>query len=230
MAGTSLATKYSSLPEADHRRRPQAHGDDLVQVFGGDNGEREHSHKLAHRRAHGVFEAGRRPPRAISVQVFFHQVGDHFRVGFGGELVAFRLELLLQLQVILNDPVVNHRHGLMAIAMRVGVLLRGRAVRGPARVPDAVRAVHGIEANLLFQISQLAGGPANVQLAIVHDGQARRVVPAVLQPLQAFQQHGHYTFVSDVTDNSRHKLLPRADEQRMVPPSTLIAANQQRDE
>ena len=177
----------------------------------GDNGEREHPHKLPHGRAHGVFQAGRRPPRAISVQVFFHQVGDHFRVGFGGELVAFGFKLLLQLQVILNDPVVNHRHGLMAIAVGVGVLLRGRAVRGPARVPDAVRAVHGIEANLLFQIAQLARGPANVQLALVHHRQARGVVAAVLQPLQAFQQHGHHTFVSDVTDNSRHKLLPRAD-------------------
>src|SRR5208282_4076618 len=90
--------------------------------------------------------------------------------------------------------------------------------------------IHGIETNLLFQISQLAGGPANVQLALAHHCQTRGVVPAVLQPLQAFQQHGHNTFVSDVTDNSRHKILPRADDERMVPRRTLIAAYQQRDE
>jgi hypothetical protein len=32
-----------------------------------------------------------------------------------------------------------------------------------------------------------------------------------LQPLQTFQQYGHHTFVSDVTDNSRHKVLPGAE-------------------
>src|SRR5208283_5901045 len=103
-----------------------------------------------------------------------------------------------------------HRHGLMSIAMWVSVLLRGRAVRRPARVSDAVRAVHGIEANLLFQIAQLAGGPANLQLVLAHYCQARGVVPAVVQQLQAFQQYGHHAFVSDVSDNYRHKLSPWA--------------------
>jgi hypothetical protein len=44
--------------------------------------------KLLHRRAHGLFQ--------VSVEMLLHQVRDDFGVGLGLELVAFRLQLLLQ--------------------------------------------------------------------------------------------------------------------------------------
>ena len=63
--GDVAGHKVFVFAQADHRRRALPHGDDLVQVFGGDDGERKHSHKLAHRRAHGVFQAGCGPSRVI---------------------------------------------------------------------------------------------------------------------------------------------------------------------
>src|SRR5436309_2438158 len=79
-----------------------------------------------------------------------------------------------------------------------------RAVRGPARVPDAVRSVQRVQADHFFQVAQFAGGAADLQVIFLDDCQPRRVVAAVLQPLQAVEQHGHYTLFSDVTNYSRH--------------------------
>jgi hypothetical protein len=127
-----------------------------------------------------------------------------FRIRLGSELVPFLLERLLDFQVVFDDAVVHHDDRAAAVAMWVGVFLRGRAVRGPARVADAVSPVNGIQPNDLFQIAQLAGGAADLELPFANHRQARRVVAAILQPLQAFEQHRHHALASDVSDDSRH--------------------------
>ena len=75
---------------------------------------------------------------------------DDFRVGFGDELVPFQLELMLELQIILDDAVVHDHDVAGAIAMRMRVLLGGTAVRSPARMADAIRAIHRVHANGIF--------------------------------------------------------------------------------
>ena len=69
------------------------------------------------------------------------QVRDDLGVGFGLELVPLRLQLVLQLEVVLDDAVVHDDDAAGAVAVRVRVLLGRPAVRGPARVADAVQAV-----------------------------------------------------------------------------------------
>ena len=77
------------------------------------------------------------------MQIFFDEVGDDFGVGFGDELVAFALQLFLQLEIIFDDAVVDDDDLAGAVAMRVRVFFGGTAVRGPAGVADAVGAVDG---------------------------------------------------------------------------------------
>ena len=90
------------------------------------------------------------------------QVGDDFGVGFGRELVAFVDQLLLQADIVFDDAVVDDDDLAGAIAMGMSVFFRGAAVRGPARVADAVGAVERLQADDLFQIAQLAFGAANL--------------------------------------------------------------------
>ena len=79
--------------------------------------------------------SGRRPSSALD------EVRDDFGVGFGDELVALVLELVLQLEVVLDDAVVDDDDLAGAVAVRVRVFFGRPAVRGPARVADAVVAV-----------------------------------------------------------------------------------------
>ncbi len=66
------------------------------------------------------------------------------------------VELALQLEIVFDDAVVDHDDAPGAVAVRVGVLFRGPAMRGPARVANAEGAVERMLAQNLFQIRELA--------------------------------------------------------------------------
>ena len=106
--------------------------------------------------------------------------------------MALGEELLFQLDVILDDAVVDHHDFAGAIAVRMGVFLGGAAVRGPARVADAVDAVERRDADRFFEIAQLARGAADFELAVVaDDGDAGRIVAAIFEAAQAIQNQRH---------------------------------------
>src|SRR5579863_6152919 len=96
----------------------------------------------------------------------------------------------------------HHGDGPMAVAMRVGILLGGRAVRGPSGVSDAVSAVYRAQTDPFFQVPQLSRGAPHLKGFVLHNGEARRVITAILQSPQPFEQHGDDALVPDVTDNS----------------------------
>ena len=77
-----------------------------------------------------------------------------------------RVEFVLQFEIIFDDAVVHDDDFAGAIAMRVRVFFGGAAVRGPARVADAVDAFEWALADRFFQIAQLAGGAADIELAV----------------------------------------------------------------
>ena len=192
--------KILTVPQAHHYRRPGARGHDLVGIFPRDDAQREHAGHLFHSIAHGAFE--------IAVEVFLHQMRDDLRVGLGDEFVPFRDQLLLQGQVILDDAVMHYDDIAVAIAMRMGILFRGPAVGRPARVADAVGAFHRVQPQNLFEVAKLALRPPYSQaVALFQYGDARRVVPAVFQPLQPVQDDGDCLLISDVPNDSTHKLI-----------------------
>jgi hypothetical protein len=112
------------------------------------------------------------------------------RVGVGRELDAGRLQLRAELREVFDDAVVDDRDPAVGGAVRVSITVGGAAVGGPARVADAGRTLGepGDELLLerLFQVGELAGTLRGEQLT-VDDGDAGRVIAAVLQPPQSVQ-------------------------------------------
>ena len=135
------------------------------------------------------------------------EVGDDLGVGFGDEGVALGDELVLEGEVVFDDAVVDDDEGAGAVAVRVGVLLGGAAVGGPAGVADAVGAVDGVGGEDGVEIAELAGGAAELQaVGAAGDGDAGGVVAAVLEAAQAFHDDGDEGFRADVSDDSTHVL------------------------
>src|SRR5260221_4734565 len=118
---------------------------------------------------------------------------------------SLALQLLFQLQIICDSAVVHDYDLPGAFAMRVRFFFGGAAVVGPARVADSVGALDGRVAQPLFEVAQFSGGAANFEFAVLRDdGDSRRVVSAVFQLAQPFNDDGHDFFRSDITDNSAH--------------------------
>ena len=137
-------------------------------------------------------------------------MGDDFGVGLGAELVAFLDQLPLQADVVLDDAVVHDDDLAGAVAMGMGVLFRRTAVRGPAGVADAVGAVERLQADDLFQVAQLALGAAHLQaFAVAGDGDAGRVIAAILQPPQAVDDDGNDLLLAYITDDAAHRVSSR---------------------
>jgi len=92
-----------------------------------DDADRVRAGHLLQGRLHGPVEPAGGP------EVMLDEVGDHLGVGLRLEPVSFGEESVLDLQVVLDDPVVDHHQRAVAVGVGVGVLLRGTAVSGPAR-------------------------------------------------------------------------------------------------
>ncbi len=119
-----------------------------MRIFFGNDAQREHPGQLAHRIAYGVLQ--------IPVVILFDQVRDHFGIGFGAETMAFLLQLMLQRQIILDDPVMHYHDVAVAIAMRMRVLFRRPSVCRPTRVANSIRALNRTQPQRVFQIPQLS--------------------------------------------------------------------------
>ena len=158
IAGTSDATKYSSLPRPITTGGPSRAATILY-------GSRRQSTESA-KTPRNCFTAWRTACSRLPSK-FLDQMGDDFSVGLGFENMAFRLELLLERQIVFDDAVVNHDDIARAIAVRMRVFLGGSAVRRPAGVADAVAAIDGVNLQDVFQIAQLAGSAAHAESLIV---------------------------------------------------------------
>jgi hypothetical protein len=101
---------------------------------------------------------------------------------------------------------VHHDDATRTVAVRVRVLFGRSSVRRPARVADAVSTVERLEANRLFEITQLAFGATDSQLLIfVNDGDPGGVVTAVLELAQPVENDWDYLLVANITNNATHK-------------------------
>jgi hypothetical protein len=115
------------------------------------------------------------------------------------------ISFLLQADIVFHDAVVDDNDLAGAIAMRMGVLFRGTAVRGPAGMADAVGPVERLQADRFFQIAQFALGAANLQAgAVTGDRDAGGVVAAIFKPPQTVDDDRHNPLRSYITNNATH--------------------------
>ena len=110
-----------AVAEADDDRRAVADGHDLVRVVGRDQHQREQPAHVEQRPPHRILEP-------VVLHLALDEVRDDLGVGLGDERVPLLLQLPLQIEVVLDDPVVDDDDAAGAVAVRMGVLL-GRAVR-----------------------------------------------------------------------------------------------------
>ena len=186
-----------AVAEADDDRRAVSNGDDLFGVVGRDQHQGEQPAHQQQRAPHRILEP-------VVFHLAFDQVRDDLRVGFGDELVALALQLVLQIEVVLDDAVVDDDDLAGAIAVGMGVLFGRPAVRRPARVADAVVAGERMFGDDVFELRQLARAAPELDRTVVDHGHAGRVVAAIFEPAQAVDEDRHDVLRADVTDDSAH--------------------------
>ena len=90
----------------------------------------------------------------------------------------------------------------------MGIVLGRFAMGCPAGMGDAQVADGGMSVERAFQFHYLAGGTHPLDAAIgVEYGNAGRVVTAVFQPAQTFEQDGGDITLSDGADDSTHGMF-----------------------
>ena len=189
------------LSEADDDRRAVANRDDLVRIVGRDQHEREQSSQREKSPADGVFQP-------VALHFPLDEVRHDLRIGLRDEGVAFSNQLLLQLEIVLDDAVVDDDDLAGAVAMRMGVLLGRPPVRGPARVADAVVAVHRAARDRCLEPRQFAGAAPELDRPVADERHARRVIAAILEPPQSVDENRQHFALPDVADDSAHLASP----------------------
>ena len=170
---------HLALAVADRERRALARADQQVVLAVEEIDQREGAAQALQRR-------GDRLRRALARRHFvFDQKGRDLRIGLGGEAMALGDQLLAQGLEVLDDAVVDD--GETGAGVRMGVGFRRLAVRRPARVADADRALERRCLQARLEVLQLALGAQPRQPAAFERGDARRIVAAVFEPLQGGQ-------------------------------------------
>src|SRR5215210_1495537 len=123
-------------------------------------------------------------------------------ISFGQELAAIGDQFVAQRLEILDDAVVDQGHRSGDVRMRVAD--GRRAVRRPARVCDADGPAERVRVELGGQIFELALGPPALQPAAVDGADARRVIAAILEALQAIEQPLRDSGIPCNADDSAH--------------------------
>ena len=212
--GDRRAHELLAVAAPDDERALLASGDQEVGLLDADRDERIVTAKAV------VGPTDRLDEATTAVELARDEVGDDLRIGLRCEDGAIGDELLLELQVVLDDAVDDDVDAVVVVEVRVGVLLRDPAVRGPAGVPDARRrrprgdgdgpfaalgGCHGAA-----QAAEVADRAHGLQLGAREHGDAGGVISAVLQLLQPLEQDGLDGPAADISDDSAHGRLLKA--------------------
>ena len=133
---------------------------------------------------------------------------DHLGVGLGGEGLAVGDEGGTQGVRVFDNAVVHEGEAAVRARVRVSVRDRGAPVRGPPGMPDAGVSVGGaVRVELFHEVDELTDRAAHVQASVRGQGDARRVVSAVLQARQTAEDHlaaALRSLASNMSNNSTH--------------------------
>ncbi len=166
-------------------------GHDQVGLVGSHHGQGEGPPHPGQGRPHGTGQSVLGPVD----QCRLDQVGQHLGVGLRLEPVPGGDQLVGQLHMVLDDAVVDQGQSGRAVHVGMGVALGRTAVGGPPGVADAGGRADGSGLGPLDQVIERPGAvgrpgpPQPVGRAGTDQGDAGRVVAAVLEPAEALQQH-----------------------------------------
>ena len=208
-AGDVRGDEGLALADADDDGRAGAGGDDFVWLECGENAEGEGAGESLDSATKGFFKQDGLTRGFRVLLDLLDEVGDNFGVGFRDEDVALVDEFAFQVEVVFNDSIVDYDDAACAVAMGVGVFFGGAAVGGPAGVADAVGAVEGMVAEDVLEIDELAGSAADFKgfVSGAADGDTGRIVAAILETPQTFNDDGNYCFWTYIADDSAHRTI-----------------------
>src|SRR5690606_20227547 len=191
------------LAHAHDQGRALAGADHAVRLVAAEHGDGVGAMQAAHRLLHGVEQ--------VAVVQVVDQVGDDFGVGLAFEDIAGGFQLSAQIVVVFDDAVVHQRDARLVFAqareMWVGIVGGGHAMGGPAGVGDAGEAGQPVLRDLLAQFGHALRTAGAAQVPVHVQRHAARVIAAVFQPLQAFDQNGGDVALSDGANNAAHREL-----------------------
>src|SRR5947208_1687937 len=119
--------------------------------------------------------------------------------------MTFFDQFLFQAKVVLYNPVVHHDNFPGAVTVGMRIFLGRTPVRGPAGMPDAVASVERFLSDSFFQIAQLALSAAQLEaISVSGHRNSGRIVAAIFQPAQPFNDDWNDTFLADVPDDTAH--------------------------
>ena len=185
----------------DHQRRTHACDHQAVRAFGISHGQAIGAGQRTHNRANRVQQTG------IFAQRTVDQVGDNLAIGLRCNAVALPAHIIAQRRVVFDDAVV-HDGQTAGRHMRVGVGFGDRTMGGPAGVSYAGFAAGGLGFQASLQLRHLADAAALMKCAICQHSQAGRVVSAVFQAVQAFDQNRDHIALRDCADDAAHNAIP----------------------
>ena len=185
--------------DADDQRTAVAREEHLLRAVGAQNADRIAALQTAKCLHDGVLQV------AVTGVVHIQQMDDDLRVRLTMEPEPLGLQHLAQLHEVFDDAVLHDGELAVVAHMRVGVRLRRRAVRCPARMAEADIAVK-IATVMRFgqQILDLAAGLGKLNRAAVEHGDAGRVITAVFELLQPFEKDRRSLLRADVSNDSTH--------------------------
>ncbi len=207
--------------DTDHQGALVPRSDDDVRLVRRHDAERVVPLEIGQRGADGG--------RETQLRVLLDQVHHHLGVRLAGEGVPALGEPGAQFLVVLDDAVEDDGDAPRAVAVRVGVLLAGPAMRRPARVSETDARLRGVPADRLEQLVEVADSTHDVEPAGLDEGDAGGVVAAVLQASEAVEDDGLAGTTADVAYDAAHAcslLWGRAQMGRLrtTPSSRFVSA------
>jgi hypothetical protein len=205
--------KGFALAHTQNQRRARTRTDHALRLVFVEHGNRVRAMQLAD----GGFDGFKQVALVHAVD----QVRDDLGVGLAQKHIALGLQSGAQCFVVFDDAVVHQSHlaGLgvccaRAVAeVRVRVVHRGCAVRGPTRVGNAGAAFDVVGRDLVHQLGHTRGAAGALQATLatqtgrVH-GHAARVIAPVFQPLQALHEDGNDVAGRNGADDATHVEAP----------------------
>ncbi len=127
----------------------------------------------------------------------------HLGVGLGLELMALLQELMAERLEVLDDAVMHDRNA--SGHVRMGVVLGGCSMGGPAGMADADGAVERCSLEHGFEIDELALGASPFDPTVDQGCDAGAVIAAIFEAFQRIEQQGRRRLPAQNTDNAAHE-------------------------
>ena len=189
-----------ALAEADDQRHVEPGADQAVGLVLVHHDQRVRTFQAVERRPHRVGQ--------IALVGVLDEMGDDLRICFRRENVPARRKLVAQCAEVLDDAVVDDGDAPGAVAVGMGVEVADASVGGPAGVAQANAGGGRLAAEGVLEHRDLTRTLLHEQLARVGDeGDARRVVTAVLETPKPIEEDGACFPGPGISDDPTHRWL-----------------------